>query len=67
MTVSLVLFQLSLFLVLCIVSMMVCTQGVNFCPGENVTDITTHQQMNYTAQPKLFHLGKDPGEKYPIR
>ena len=23
--------------------------------------------MNYTAQPKLFHLGKDPGEKYPIK
>ncbi|KAJ7374779.1 hypothetical protein OS493_005129 [Desmophyllum pertusum] len=42
-------------------------QGVDFCPGENVTGITTHEQMNYTAAPALFHLGWDPGEKYPIR
>lgn len=23
--------------------------------------------MNYTASPLLFHLGRDPGEKYPIK
>ena len=22
--------------------------------------------MNYTSSPVLFHLGRDPGEKYPI-
>nr|XP_058972971.1 N-acetylgalactosamine-6-sulfatase-like [Pocillopora verrucosa] len=42
-------------------------EGVDFCPGENVTGVTTHEQMNYTASPVLFHLGRDPGEKYPIR
>lgn len=42
-------------------------EGVDFCPGENVTGVTTHEQMNYTTSPVLFHLGRDPGEKYPIR
>jgi len=42
-------------------------RGVNFCRGENVTGVTTHEQMNYTSSPLLFHLGRDPGEKYPIR
>ncbi|XP_078367421.1 N-acetylgalactosamine-6-sulfatase-like [Oculina patagonica] len=41
--------------------------GIDFCPGENVTGVTTHEQMNYTTAPVLFHLGRDPGEKYPIR
>ncbi|XP_069758053.1 N-acetylgalactosamine-6-sulfatase [Narcine bancroftii] len=42
-------------------------QGINFCPGQNVTDVTTHDQRNYSVQPLLFHLGRDPGEKYRIR
>ena len=42
-------------------------RGVDFCRGENVSGVTTHEQMNYTASPVLFHLGRDPGEKYPIR
>jgi hypothetical protein len=42
-------------------------QGTDFCPGENVTGVTTHEQMNYTSSPVLFHLGKDPGEKYPMK
>lgn len=42
-------------------------KGIDFCRGENVTGVTTHEQMNYTASPVLFHLGRDPGEKYPIR
>ncbi|XP_078066618.1 N-acetylgalactosamine-6-sulfatase isoform X3 [Mustelus asterias] len=42
-------------------------QGINFCPGQNVTGVTTHDQQNYTIQPLLFHLGRDPGERYPIR
>ncbi len=40
---------------------------MDFCRGECVTNVTTHEQMNYTASPVLFHLGSDPGEKYPIR
>ena len=42
-------------------------QGVDFCPGQSVLDVTTHTLTNHTAKPLLFHLGKDPGEKYVIR
>ena len=42
-------------------------QGVNFCPGEEIEGVTTHDQMNHTTEPLLFHLGRDPGEKYIIR
>ncbi|KAL1439781.1 hypothetical protein MTO96_009635 [Rhipicephalus appendiculatus] len=41
-------------------------QGVDFCPGQSVDGVTSHEQLNYTHQPVLFHLGLDPGEKYPI-
>lgn len=41
-------------------------QGINFCPGEEVNGVTTHTQEDHTMQPILFHLGRDPGEKYPI-
>nr|XP_039261192.1 N-acetylgalactosamine-6-sulfatase-like [Styela clava] len=43
------------------------THGYEFCRGENVPNITTHDQMNYTAQPVMFHLGRDPGEKCPMK
>ncbi|XP_064390992.1 N-acetylgalactosamine-6-sulfatase-like [Halichondria panicea] len=42
-------------------------KGTDFCPGEEVVGVTTHNQTNYTGMPVLFHLGKDPGEKYQIR
>ncbi|KAL8581144.1 hypothetical protein ACOMHN_033592 [Nucella lapillus] len=42
-------------------------RGVNFCPGQEIEGVTTHDQVNHTAEPLLFHLGKDPGEKYIIR
>ncbi|KAM9301603.1 N-acetylgalactosamine-6-sulfatase [Gastrophryne carolinensis] len=42
------------------------SQGINFCPGQNITGITTHEQTEHDINPLLFHLGKDPGEKYPI-
>ena len=45
----------------------ISSQGVDFCPGEDVIGVTTHNQTNYTASPVLFHLGRDPGEKYQIR
>ncbi|KAH6947439.1 hypothetical protein HPB50_019028 [Hyalomma asiaticum] len=40
--------------------------GVDFCPGQSVDGVTSHEQLNYTQQPVLFHLGLDPGEKFPI-
>ncbi|XP_068115587.1 N-acetylgalactosamine-6-sulfatase-like [Hyperolius riggenbachi] len=42
-------------------------EGINYCPGQNITGITTHEQVQHDADPLLFHLGRDPGEKYPIR
>uniref|UniRef100_A0A8C9S0G7 N-acetylgalactosamine-6-sulfatase n=1 Tax=Scleropages formosus TaxID=113540 RepID=A0A8C9S0G7_SCLFO len=41
-------------------------KGVNFCPGEEVDGVTTHDQKEHTMQPLIFHLGRDPGEKFPI-
>lgn len=29
--------------------------------------MTTHEQEEHTLMPLIFHLGRDPGEKYPIR
>jgi N-acetylgalactosamine-6-sulfatase len=40
--------------------------GIDFCPGSYVPGITTHSLSNYTLAPQLFHLGRDPGERYPI-
>lgn len=49
--------------------MSVCfpSKGINFCPGQEVAGVTTHEQTEHTMQPLIFHLGRDPGEKYPIR
>ncbi|XP_067934929.1 N-acetylgalactosamine-6-sulfatase-like [Watersipora subatra] len=41
--------------------------GINFCQGEEVEGVTTHNQTNHTSQPIIFHLGRDPGEKYPLK
>lgn len=41
-------------------------QGMDFCPGQSVDGVTSHEPLNYTQQPVLFHLGLDPGEKFPI-
>ncbi|XP_071375800.1 N-acetylgalactosamine-6-sulfatase [Centroberyx affinis] len=40
--------------------------GINFCPGEEVPGVTTHIQKEHTLAPIIFHLGRDPGERYPI-
>ncbi|KAE8608393.1 hypothetical protein XENTR_v10011492 [Xenopus tropicalis] len=42
------------------------SQGINFCPGQNITGVTTHVQVEHSINPLLFHLGRDPGEKYSI-
>lgn len=42
-------------------------QGTNFCPGQDIAGVTTHNQTDHTSKPLLFHIGRDPGEKYPIR
>lgn len=42
------------------------SQGIDFCPGQNISGVTTHTQEEHTKLPLLFHLGRDPGEKYLI-
>uniref|UniRef100_H3CVK4 N-acetylgalactosamine-6-sulfatase n=1 Tax=Tetraodon nigroviridis TaxID=99883 RepID=H3CVK4_TETNG len=42
-------------------------KGINFCPGQEVPGVTTHEQKEHTMMPLIFELGRDPGEKYPIR
>ena len=42
-------------------------KGTNFCQGQSVKNMTVHQQENHSAQPLLFHLGRDYGEKYAIK
>ena len=42
-------------------------QGTNFCPGQEVNNVTTHDQVNHTTDPIIFDLGSDPGEKYPLK
>ncbi|KAF7468194.1 N-acetylgalactosamine-6-sulfatase [Marmota monax] len=41
-------------------------QGIDFCPGQNVSGVTTHTQEEHTKLPLMFHLGRDPGERYPL-
>lgn len=41
------------------------SQGTDFCPGQNVSGVMTHEQTNHTDSPLLINLGLDPGEKYP--
>lgn len=41
-------------------------KGINFCPGQEVPGVTTHTQEEHTMLPLIFHLGRDPGERFPI-
>nr|XP_020138298.1 N-acetylgalactosamine-6-sulfatase [Microcebus murinus] len=41
-------------------------RGVDFCPGQNVSGVTTHTQEEHTELPLIFHLGRDPGERFPL-
>ncbi|CAH1270846.1 GALNS [Branchiostoma lanceolatum] len=43
------------------------SKGIDFCRGEDVPGVTTMQQVNHTDSPLLFHLGRDPGERYSIK
>nr|CAB3248234.1 N-acetylgalactosamine-6-sulfatase-like [Phallusia mammillata] len=42
-------------------------KGLTFCRGQYLENITTHDQMNYTANPVVFHLGRDTREHYPMK
>ena len=42
-------------------------QTCGFCPGQDVINVTTSQQVDHSDTPILFHLGRDPGEKFMIK
>ena len=41
-------------------------QGYHYCPGQFIANVTTAKLTDYTEQPLLFDIHKDPGEKYPL-
>lgn len=41
-------------------------QGIDHCPGFWVENVTTTTQVDHRSQPIIFHLERDPQEKYPI-
>lgn len=40
--------------------------GIDYCPGQEIENVTTHIQTNRTQNPILFHLGRDPSERFPL-
>lgn len=42
-------------------------EGIDFCPGQFIAGVTSHIQRNHTLRPIIFHLGCDPGEKFPLK
>jgi len=41
-------------------------KGVDFCPGQEIENMTVHDQEDHTAKPLLFNLDSDPGERWAI-
>ena len=41
-------------------------KGIDHCPGFWVENVTTTTQVDHRTQPIIFHLERDPQEKYPI-
>ena len=42
-------------------------QGIDHCPDIFIANVTTTSQVDHTKLPVLYHMGRDPGERYPIR
>ena len=41
-------------------------KGIDHCPGISIANFTTTSQVDHRNQPILFHMCRDPGERYPI-
>ena len=42
--------------------------GIDHCPGSFVENVTTTDMRHHgDTDPVIFHLGRDPGEKFPLR
>ena len=41
--------------------------GIDHCPGSFVENVTTTDMRHHgDTDPVIFHLGRDPGEKFPL-
>ena len=41
--------------------------GIDHCPGAWLENVTTTDMRDHGAQsPVMFHLGRDPGERFPL-
>lgn len=41
-------------------------QGINYCPGFEVENMTTTNQTDHSDMPILFNIDQDPTERYPL-
>merc|ERR1719154_308133 len=41
-------------------------RGIDHCPAANVVNVTTTDMRNHGQSPVIFHLRRDPGERYPL-
>ena len=41
-------------------------KGIDHCPDISIANFTTTTQVDHRRHPILFHMGRDPGERYPI-
>ena len=47
--------------------MTLLVSGIDHCPGSFVANVTTTDMRHHgDGHPVLFHLGRDPGEKFPL-
>ena len=43
------------------------SQGIDHCPGAEVRNVTTTDMRHQgDLTPVIFHLDRDPGEKFPL-
>ena len=43
------------------------SQGIDHCPDISIANVTTTDQVDHSSHPILFHLNRDPGERYPMK
>ena len=41
-------------------------RGIDHCPGVAIENVTTTDMRNHGEEPIVFHLGRDPGERFPL-
>ncbi len=41
-------------------------QNYHYCLGQYVANLTEDEMLDFTHEPLLIHLGRDPGEKFVL-